>query len=576
MINIDTNETQNNKLDFNVLLEFSNLLNLSINIKFVLDNLLLSSMGKMLLTKGCILILKSHQTYALISNKGVLSLELNKEFTIDTCPTEISFIDEANCAKYIWLKDFHQAGLKIAVPIISKNKILGIALFSGKYTNVEFNNSDLLFLKALSNIVSITIENSIIINDLQTANRNLDKKIQQLNTLFDIGKEFSMLFDEDKIIKLLSYSLMGQMGVKNFALLSKKDNNFKVNFSQINNIENYHDNFLDLINLKRAGHVDSFTDLCKEDSINNIKKIGVELIVPMLFQDQTKGIILLSNRINNELYSETDIEFISSLANTATLSMENARLFKETLEKQRLEEEINIAHEIQQQLLPKSLPAISNYDIFGITKPSKQVGGDYYEIMKIKEDQFLFAIADVSGKSLPASLLMANLQAIIRVLAPSDESLTDKTSKINDIVYENTDSSKFITLFWGMLDAVNHCFTYVNAGHNYPILLHQNETIELLEKGGIILGVAPSLVPYECSTISFKEKDILLFYTDGVTESLDKNGTEFGEEKLTEILKSNSHLKAKEIVELIFTKIEEHSAGTQQYDDITMIIIKRN
>jgi sigma-B regulation protein RsbU (phosphoserine phosphatase) len=391
-----------------------------------------------------------------------------------------------------------------------------------------------------------------------------------------MGKEFSMLFDEDKIIKLLSYSLMGQMGVKNFAVLSKKDDHFKVTFSQINNIENHCDDFLDLINLKEAGYVDSFIGLCNEESINNIKKINVLVIVPMLFQGQTKGLVLLSNRINNELYSDTDMEFISSLSNIATLSMENARLFKETLEKQKLEEEMNIAHDIQQRLLPKSLPEISGYDIFGTTKPSKQVGGDYYEIMKIEDYKYLLAIADVSGKSLPASLLMANLQAIIRVLAPIDDSLTNKTSKINDIIYENTDSSKFITLFWGVLDQANHSFTYVNAGHNYPTLLHEDETVEQLEKGGIILGVAPSLIPYESSTILFKEKDILLLYTDGVTESLDINNNEFGEEKLIEILKSNSHIKAKEIVELIFSKIEEHSAGCPQYDDITMILIKRD
>jgi sigma-B regulation protein RsbU (phosphoserine phosphatase) len=576
MIHLDTNEGQTNKLDFDVLFEFSNLLNLSINIKFVLDNLLLSSMGKMMLTKGCILMLKSNKIYTLISNKGVPSLEPDKEFVIPDFPTEIFFINETNCEKYKWLNDFHKAGLKIGIPIISKNNLLGTAFFSGKLTNIEFNNSDLLFLKALSNIVSITIENSIIINDLQTANRNLDKKIQQLNTLFDIGKEFNMIFDEDKIIKLLSFSLMGQMGVKHFAVLLKKDNSFKINFSQINNIENCHENLFDLMNLKRAGYVDSFADICKEESISNIKEIGVEVVVPMLFQDQTKGIILLSKRINNQLYSDTDLEFISSLANTATLSMENARLFKETLEKQKLEEEINIAHGIQQRLLPKSLPAVSGYDIFGTTKPSKQVGGDYYEIMKLKTDEYLFAIADVSGKSLPASLLMANLQSIIRVLAPIDEPLTNKTSKINDIIYDNTDSSKFITFFWGILNQSTNSFTYVNAGHNYPFLIHSDGTVEQLEKGGIILGVAPSFIPYECSTVPFKEKDILLFYTDGVTEALDINNNEFSENKLIETLKSNPLLKAKELVELIFSKLTEHSAGCPQYDDITMIVIKRD
>jgi sigma-B regulation protein RsbU (phosphoserine phosphatase) len=570
---INNNVAKNDNLDFNILLEFSNLLNLSKNINFVLDNLLLSSMGKMMLSKGCI-ILKLKQRYTLIANKGVSSFKQDEEFVIDSFPTEIFYVDEANCKKHNWLKNFHDAELKLGVPIISKNDLLGIAFFSDKYIKVKYNDRDFLFLQALANIAAVTIENSMIVNDLQMANRNLDRRVQQLNTLFDIGREFSMLFDENRIVRLLSYSLMGQMGVNHFAVLLKEDDHFKVNFSQINNIENHCDDFLGLIDIKESGYVNSFEVFCDKISIKRIKAIGVEVIVPMLFHNRTKGIVLLSNRINNEPYSPMDMDFISLLSKMAALAMENNRLFKETLEKQRLEEEINIARGIQQRLLPKSLPTISDYDIFGITKPSKQVGGDYYEIMKVKDEEFLFAIADVSGKGLPASLIMANLQAIIRVLAPIEEPMTDKTKKINDIVYDNTDSSKFITFFWGILHSANNTFTYVNAGHNYPILLHEDGTFELLDKGGIILGVAPSIVPYECSSIPLKENDILFLYTDGVTESQDADSNEFGEKKLIEILKSNAHLKAKELAELIFNKIEEHAMGCQQYDDITMVVLK--
>ena len=307
-----------------------------------------------------------------------------------------------------------------------------------------------------------------------------------------------------------------------------------------------------------------------------LQSLKVEIIVPMLLNGETKGIILLSDRINHEEYSTTDIEFVSSLANTAILSMENARLFKETIEIHRLEEEIQIAREIQQGLLPKSIPEIPDYDISAINISTKQVGGDYYGVMQLNDNDFLLAIADVSGKGIPASLLMANLQATIRALAPTNELLTEKTGKTNNIIFENTSTSKFITFFWGILDKSDNSFTYVNAGHNPPILLHEDSSYDLLDKGGVILGVTPTLIPYESGKVTISPKDTLCLYTDGVTESMDKNLQEFGEKKLMDILKAHPELSAKEMIDYILNRLTEHSTGCAQYDDITMIIIKRS
>jgi phosphoserine phosphatase RsbU/P len=572
----DNSQIENNSIDFNALFEFSNLLNSSLDIQFILDHILLSSMGKMLLTKGCILLLKSGNTYSVRSLKGITLEEYGTEIKISDSPREIFFLDNTDKKKFKWLKLFSDLQFKIAIPVTSKDKTLGIIFFGEKFTHKDFNERDIFFLKAISNIASTSIENSLIVHDLQKVNRDLDKKIQQLNTLFDIGKEFGTLFEDEKVIRLLSLSLMGQMGIKNFAVLVKQNNRLNLSLSKIPYIEQYIELLQDLLSINHPDQLANFKQIKLRHCVKMLKSLNVEIVVPMLFSGETKGIILLSDRINHEEYSTTDIEFISSLANVAILSMENARLFKETIEIHRLEEEIQIAREIQQGLLPKSIPVIPDYDIAAINISTKQVGGDYYGVIQQNENEYLLAIADVSGKGIPASLLMANLQATIRALAPTNELLTEKTGKINNIVFENTSTSKFITFFWGVLDKTNNLFTYVNAGHNPPILLHEDGSYDLLDKGGIILGVTPTLMPYESGTITINQMDTLCLYTDGVTESMDTAQHEFGETKLMEILKTKSGLGSKELIDFIIEKLSEHSVGCAQYDDITMIMIKRS
>lgn len=561
-------------IDFNALFELSNLLNSSLDIQFILDHILLSSMGKMMLTKGCFILIKEKKKFSIRSIKGISHDFYGFEVEIDNYPKEVYLFNKNDFKKYRWLKIFIDLGLKILIPVISKNKLIGVIFFGGKLTNEDFNEKDIFFLRAISNIASTSIENSIIVQDLQRLNRDLDKKIQQLNSLFDIGKEFGVLFEEEKIIKLLSFSLMGQLGVKSYAIFLKENNSLALKTSRIPYLEQSLELLQNLIYVKNPGYVSSYRNKNLRKCIKALKGLNVEIIIPMMFQNETKGILLLSNRLNNEPYSISDIEYASSIANIAMLSIENARLFRETLEKHKLEEEIQIAREIQQGLLPKSLPEIKNYDIFAINISSKQVGGDYFEVMQMNSEEYIIAIADVSGKGIPASLLMANLQATIRALSPINASLTEKTGKINDIIFENTSTSKFITFFWGILNIKKNTFTYVNAGHNPPILLKKDGNLEYLSEGGVILGVTPTLNSYSEGQVFIENGDILFLYTDGVTEAMDKNQNEFGEKKVIEILRRKFNSSSKEIIDSIIKEIQIHSEGCSQYDDITMICIK--
>jgi sigma-B regulation protein RsbU (phosphoserine phosphatase) len=293
----------------------------------------------------------------------------------------------------------------------------------------------------------------------------------------------------------------------------------------------------------------------------------------MQLQAETKGLILLGKRMNNISYSEADIEFISSLGSLAITSLENRRLFLEELEKLKLEEELELAKDIQKNLFPKELPEFNNYDIAATSISSKQVGGDYYDIINLGDQKYCVAIGDVSGKGIPASLLMANLQAFLKSICKQKLDISSATGLINDLVSENTSDGRFITFYWGHICDHEKKLTYVNAGHNPPLLI-RNKTITSLDKGGIIFGVMKTMMPYINDTIQLQSGDLIVMFTDGVTEAKNIDDEEFSDQRLENILLENCYKSASEILDKIKQEINDFAKGQIQSDDITIIVIR--
>jgi len=268
------------------------------------------------------------------------------------------------------------------------------------------------------------------------------------------------------------------------------------------------------------------------------------------------------------------MEFLSSLGNLAMISMENIRLFEETLEKQRMEEELKIAHKIQQGLLPKSIPDIPNYQLAARTIPSRQVGGDYFDIVQLDDHRYLLVIADVSGKGTPAALLMSNLQATIRALAPLDITIADATARVNDLIYDNTSADNFITFFWAILNTKDNTFKYVNAGHNHPFYFQADGSVRRLDKGGMILGVMRSLSTYEHETIALQPGDTIVTFTDGVSEAMNPYNEEYGEDRIALVVRNAAVESAGELLNTIFLSVDEFADPDKQTDDITALVVK--
>jgi len=519
-------------------------------------------MGKFLATRGLIA-LSINGKLTIKSSKGIPE-ELKKKFP--------KLIVDDNLINNSELKNFFTEGkLQIIEKISSSDDCLGIVCLGEKLNKSPFTEDDIEFLKTIINISASAIQNSLVVDKLSMVNRFLDSRVQRLNSLFELSKEFGLFSESSRVAKLLVYSVIGQFLVSKYAVLTFMDGNIKILESKFPDHQ-----LQDLLKNEDFLQVEnSVSDHEIEKKYNGLFKLGVEVIVPMQLQGQTKGLILLGKRINNQKYSGADIEFIYSIGSLAIISLENRRLFKEALDKQKMEEELEIARGIQRNLLPGEIPDFDGFDIAVMNITSQQVGGDYYDVIRLDDNTFCVAIADVSGKGVPAALLMANLQAFIKTTCSQGMQLEEATALINDLISENTSDGRFITFFWAIVDSEKRTLNYVNAGHNHPLLI-RNGKIRKLDKGGIIIGVMKTIVPYLSESIQLNKDDVIVLFTDGITEAKNKFDEEYSDEKLEVLSVESASCSSEEILEKIKDDVQTFALGAAQSDDMTVVVIKVN
>jgi sigma-B regulation protein RsbU (phosphoserine phosphatase) len=569
----EINDVDRRLIELSALFEISQTLNSSLNLQSILNNVLLVPMGRMMIGKGIIFLKKNETEFRVETLKGLSHSLLGKEITFVDLPKHIFFLKDFDDA-IEWVSIFKDFKLEIIIPFISRTDTLGLMGFSAKLNGQSFTEEEIEFLNSLSNIATTSIENALVFEKIQLVNRELDHKIQELNTLFDIGKELNLTFERDKILKLLSYALMGQVTVNNYLIALREDEEFSIALVKGSKFTMNEGEKCDSL-CKNCGFVQS--PYLREDNgelDDYLSEMGVSVIIPMQIQKETKGFIFLGDKITGKAYTPSDLEFLQTLGNIAIISIENARLFQEALEKQRLEEEMALARIIQNRLLPKKMPKFNRVIVDGLNVPSKHVGGDYFDIIKISDSLIGVTIADVSGKGMPASLLMSNLQASLHSLIYEKYDLDHLVGRINNVIFNNTDTEKYITFFYGQLDLNTLELSFVNAGHNPPYLIHKNKEIDELSDGGIILGMMPNM-PYKIGSCKLQHGDTLLMYTDGVTETMTKDDEEYEEQRLKKFMDANcSTLSPEQINQALIQELTDFANGAQQSDDITILTLK--
>lgn len=534
------------------LLESAQLLHSSLDLEDLLRHLLRSVMGRLVVGRGLIAVEEEERmTLALV--RGVKGLSAGQLF------------DEGAA---------RQAGIQLLLPIGKDEHPVGW-LGLGRPPSGEVDVEEEEFLKALLGIAAGGIANARAHSEVSRLNQDLDQKVQELRALLDLVRGLTSTLDSEAVASLLMLTLAGRWAVRKYALAAWRAGHptvLRQKGMSFRDLPAMQDSLADL------PEAITVEQLPESDFKESLKAQQGMLLFPLRSSDMVSGVVILGARPGQLSYNEADLEFGAGLVAQAAVAFENSWYVRETLERKKIEQELALAATIQEQLFPEAMPRLAGYDIAAHNRPARQCGGDYYDALPLVDindrHHYLFCVADVSGKGLPASLLMSNVQATLRALLGRVPSLADLAARTNELLHATTPSNKYVTAVLVEFEPLTGEFRYVNAGHNGGVLLRQGGDAEWLKPTGTPLGLLAGL-PYEEETLQLQPGDLLALFSDGIPEAQDASENEFGESRLLEHLRSLCSEQAGHIVAQTFRELDLFAGSAPQYDDITLLVIKR-
>jgi serine phosphatase RsbU (regulator of sigma subunit) len=313
------------------------------------------------------------------------------------------------------------------------------------------------------------------------------------------------------------------------------------------------------------------------DRQQSIISLGIRsaMCVPLWHDDAVTGLIYVDSLSRENSFTQDDLTLLSSLANVAAVKLENARLLEEMIEKKRMERELELAREIQQNSLPGQAPRFRGFDILGSNTPCYTIGGDYFDFIE-RPRGLAVALGDVSGKGTGAALMMMVLRAAVHFACQRESDVLAILSETNGVMYDNSPSQFFATFFLGDIEEASGRMRYVNAGHIPPFFYRaRTRSLERLSAGGTVLGLFPE-AQFDAGDVEFDAGDTLVVFTDGLSEAWGSEEEEFGEDRIGALIRENASLSAKELERLIQNEVEVFTSGARPTDDRTLIVVKRS
>ncbi len=461
----------------------------------------------------------------------------------------------------------------ICYPMTHRGDFFGVIEAMNKRDG-GFDQSDLDTLNVLSDQIALSINNAQLY-------RRAKREALQRKTLFDISKQLMTPLTLDELLRNILRALQKVVDfhaggvylidekaedVESITSIGydpvlEKDLGLKVGQGIVGSVA-------------RTGQAENVPDVSKDDRyIDARPETKSEIVVPVVTDERMIGVLNLeSDRVGG--FTDEDLEILITFASQAAISIDRARMHKYILEQKKIEEQLSIARTIQKTFLPKQVPKITSYDIWGTNIPSGEVGGDYYDFIDIVDNQLGIAIADVSGKGIPASLIMASFRASLIAEIRNNYAIRSICQKVNNLLCESLEPENFVTAIYGVLDSKNSIFTFANCGHNPGLLLRTAGGVENLGEGGILMGIRPNS-HYEERPVYIAPGDILCLFTDGVTEAEDVRGEQFETERVIKIIEQSRDLPAARIGAKIIKAVKDFADADKTMDDLTLIIIKR-
>ena len=386
----------------------------------------------------------------------------------------------------------------------------------------------------------------------------------ELKAMLEITQAINNNVAEDDLYRIFYFTLRGSLDIKKFALIVHKEERWECTV-QWGNKHNFITDGVpaSLLTLEKACTTEAQEEVLQE----------YEWVFPIRHKERTLAYLLVSNTLSGkgaQLSRQDRLDFVQALSNIILVAIENKKLARRQLQEEVIRRELELARGVQQFLLPDNLPQTTKLKVAATYIPHHQIGGDYYDFLRLKNGNYLICIADVSGKGMPAAILMSNFQASLRTLMRQQAPLETAVRQLNEQIFESSKGDNFITAFFGYYDETTKKLTYINAGHIPPLLLAHGQS-QLLEHGTTLMGIMPQLPFLNIGEIENLDEFLFFCYTDGLSETFNESEEQFGMERLQEIITRYNSTDLELLHRTIIAELDAYRGTVDYSDDITML-----
>jgi serine phosphatase RsbU (regulator of sigma subunit) len=461
----------------------------------------------------------------------------------------------------------------LVVPLFRRGEAFGAVECLDRRGAEAFSAADFDRLEMASEHVAFALDNALLYEE--TERRSLEKEV-----LLEVAQALSARFDLEEVFDTIFSSLREVVGYDAAAIYLV---NRATQALEAVSSKGYPEGSEDAFRLQVGQGIVGWVAKTGEPVIvPDVKRDSryvaarpdtrSELAAPLLLQGRTLGVFNLESDVE-DAYHEGHLELLTAFAAQAAVALERARQTRERVEQRRLEKELAIAREIQLSFLPKAAPEVPGFDVAGTTRPHNEVGGDYYDFIPVSEFRLGLAIADVSGKGIPAALIMAGFRMSLLAEIRNEFAIRAVMRKVNSLLFESTERDRFVTAFYGLLDVKNRVLTFSNAGHDPPILLRADGSIEYLLEGGVALGVLAD-ARYEDRPVALHPGDVMVFYTDGVSEAESPEGEQFGRLRIEQTMREHHGRSSAEVLDAVAKAVVAWTGERGANDDLTLMVLR--
>jgi sigma-B regulation protein RsbU (phosphoserine phosphatase) len=530
----------------------------------ILDAALLTVMGELQVGRGALYVREADGSYRKRASRGLPA------GSPDVLPAEAV----AAAAGRAEGPARDALGLELVCPVAKAGKTIALLGFGPRAGGGDYGDEEVTFLRSVAACAATPIENGLIHDELQRVNQRLSVKLFQLHNLFDVSRELTASLDEDSIRSLFATTVMGHFVVSRCAIYDLGPEGLSVVHERGVKSEESTPvppgEALQALTALRGPS--AVRDMADGPVKERLVRSRMGLAVPLVAGARLEGLLAVGERVSGAPFTDEDQDFARTLARQAVAALESARLHRMLLQKQRQDRELQIAREIQQSLFPSGCPSLDGFEVAAESRPCQEVGGDYYDFIPLGGGRLALAVADVSGKGTPASILMASVHASLQALAGTAPPAV-VMERVNRFLFASTQANKYVTLFYAELDPATRRLRYVNAGHVPPYRVRGGDGgVERLLAGGPALGLLDE-ASFEMGEIELQAGDVVGMVTDGVTEALSPADEEFGDERASGALRQGRGETATGVMHGLVRAVDAWTGGPCS-DDLTALILK--